>query len=160
MFYIAKVKKEATIAKKLEENAGIDLYSCFESDKVVINPGEIEIIPTGIAICFPSDYVFFVKERSSTGILGLATRMGVVDSGYRGEIKVGINNVTNRIIEITKSVDIIEKSDLVVKYPYNKAIAQGVFLKINTDKCREVSYEDLLSFESQRMDKMFGSTGS
>ena len=78
-----------------EFSAGADLYACLEAD-VTIAPGETKKIPTGIAIALPSaDYVALVFARSSMGVkygISLSNGVGVIDSDYRGEIKVGLTN--------------------------------------------------------------------
>ena len=73
-------------------DAGLDLASC---ERIVLAPGERAVVPTGIAVALPQGYAGFVQPRS-----GLAARDGVtivnspglIDSGYRGEIKVVLLN--------------------------------------------------------------------
>lgn len=97
----AKVKESAIIPSKEEENAGFDIYACWEGmskgDKI-IQPHETKLIPTGIACALPTEYYFQVEERGSTGSKGIKRSAGVVDSGYRGEIFVAISNVNNRFL--------------------------------------------------------------
>lgn len=81
------------------DSAGLDLYACLDND-VIINPSEIKKIPCGIAVEVPSrDYTVFVFSRSGLGVnhgITLANGVGVVDSDYRGEIFVGLCNVSNK----------------------------------------------------------------
>ncbi len=90
----AKVKPEAIIPTKRDEDAGYDIYPCFEDDFILIPPHHTRMIPTGIACACDTDYCFIVKERGSTGTKGMAQRCGVIDSGYRNEIFVPITNTT------------------------------------------------------------------
>ena len=75
--------------------AGMDLCACMD-EPVTIAPRQIVSLPTGIAIALPSaDYVALVFARSGLGIkhgVALANGVGVNDSDYRGEIRVGLVN--------------------------------------------------------------------
>lgn len=77
-----------------QEAAGADLYACLEAP-VTIGPGEIFWVPTGIALEVPKGCAGLVYARSSMGAkrgLAPANKVGVVDSDYRGEIKVVLLN--------------------------------------------------------------------
>ncbi|MBQ9166449.1 MAG: dUTP diphosphatase [Oscillospiraceae bacterium] len=75
--------------------AALDLHDCLE-EAVVIPAGKRVMIPTGIAIALPSaGYVALIFARSGLGIkhgIAPANCVGVIDSDYRGEIKVGLQN--------------------------------------------------------------------
>lgn len=76
------------------EAAGADLYACLE-ETVTIQPGEIFWVPTGIALEVPKGCAGLVYARSSMGAkrgLAPANKVGVVDSDYRGEIRVVLLN--------------------------------------------------------------------
>ena len=70
----AKVRKNAVIPSKRDEDAGMDIYACFEEDNLVILPHETRLIPTGIASSCTSDYYFQLLERGSTGTKGMGQR--------------------------------------------------------------------------------------
>lgn len=72
-------------------DAGLDLMI---TQSVTINPHETKIVGTGVAVALPPNTAGFVTVRSSTGLkdLGLANDIGVIDSGYRGEIKLLLQN--------------------------------------------------------------------
>ncbi len=76
-------------------SAAMDLHACVDG-AVTIPAGGRRIIPTGIAIALPSpDYVALVYARSGLGIkhgVAPANCVGVIDSDYRGEIIVGLQN--------------------------------------------------------------------
>ena len=77
-----------------EASAGADLYACMQ-DKVEVGPGQSVMIPTGIAMEIPKGYAGLVFARSSMGAkrgLAPANKVGVIDSDYRGEIRVVLFN--------------------------------------------------------------------
>lgn len=78
--------------------AGMDLYACID-ESVTIEPGGLKIIPTGIAIALPdSNVAAFLYARSGLGVkhgICLSNGVGVVDSDYRGEVCVGLCNVSD-----------------------------------------------------------------
>lgn len=163
--YFAKTKPDAIIPSKRKEDAGYDIYPCFEDNEIIIPIGGIKIIPTGIASAFSSDYVLIVKERGSTGSKCMSVRMGVIDSGYRNEILIGINNTGCNHIIIAKDVEKTKNKisdilkDNIIYYPYDKAIAQLLLLPIPKVKVEEIPYEDLLKIKSERGLGNFGSSG-
>ena len=81
--FFAKVKYNAIIPSKRDEDGAMDVYACFEQDHLIIDPHETRMIPTGIASAFSPKYVAILKERGSNGSKGSAQRGGVVDSGCR-----------------------------------------------------------------------------
>ena len=76
---IKKLREGAHIPKRATAgSAGMDLYACIP-EAVTLAPGQLRVIPTGIAIELP-----------------LANGVGVIDSDYRGEICVGLCNVSDK----------------------------------------------------------------
>ena len=75
--------------------AAMDLHACID-EAVIIPAGKRVVIPTGLAIALPSpDYVALVFARSGLGIkhgIAPANCVGVIDSDYRGEVMVGLQN--------------------------------------------------------------------
>ena len=77
--------------------AGIDLRACID-EPVVIQPGKTVRIPSGIALSLPEDYAAFVFARSGLGVkhgITLANSVGVIGSDYRGEILIGLINLSD-----------------------------------------------------------------
>jgi dUTP pyrophosphatase len=69
-------------------DAGMDLYAAQD---VSLAPGERGLVPTGIAVAIDEGYAGFVQPRSGLALkqgLGLVNAPGLIDSQYRGEIKV------------------------------------------------------------------------
>ena len=76
------------------EAAGADLYACLDAP-VTIGPGETAWIPTGLALEVPKGCAGLVYARSSLGVkrgLAPANKVGVIDSDYRGELRVVLLN--------------------------------------------------------------------
>ena len=98
---ILKVKKLRENAKMIQRatkgSAGMDLHACIDSE-ITIEPGEIKVIPTGLAIALQNEnYVAYIYARSGLAIkhgITLANCVGVVDSDYRGEVCVGLTNIS------------------------------------------------------------------
>ena len=81
------------------EAAGADLYACLD-EPVIIGAGETVFIPTGIAMEVPKGCAGLVYARSSLGAkrgLAPANKVGVIDSDYRGEIRVVLLNHSNQV---------------------------------------------------------------
>ena len=101
---IKKVRENAVVPKYATSGAaGMDLYACIE-EPVTLAPGKLLMIPTGIAIELPSkDLAAFIHARSGLGVkhgICLSNGVGVVDSDYRGEVCVGLCNVSDRAYTI------------------------------------------------------------
>jgi len=75
-------------------DAGADLRSC---EDITIYPGETKMVDTGVAVKIPRNHAGLVYNRSSQGKLGIAIphSVGVIDTDYRGNIKVLLRNDGN-----------------------------------------------------------------
>ena len=79
-------------ARAREHDAGLDLYA---AEAVTIEPGARALISTGIALAIPLGYAGFVLPRSGLALRHGITQLntpGLIDSGYRGEVKVLLVN--------------------------------------------------------------------
>jgi dUTP pyrophosphatase len=77
-------------------DAGVDLAAC---EAVRLEPGERAVVSTGIAVEIPEGYAGFVQPRSGLAArhgIGIVNSPGLVDSGYRGEIRVVLVNTDVR----------------------------------------------------------------
>jgi dUTP diphosphatase len=90
---IKRLRDDAILpARAYHGDAGLDLAAC---ERVELAPGERAVVGTGLAVAIPEGYAGFVQPRS-----GLADRHGItivnspglIDSGYRGELKVILLN--------------------------------------------------------------------
>ena len=70
-------------------DAGFDLPAL---ESTVIAPGTFAAIRTGVHVAIPNGFVGIVRDRSSLGFRGALTGAGVIDSSYRGEIKILMHN--------------------------------------------------------------------
>lgn len=124
-----------------EGDAGLDLRA---AEGVDLKPGERAVVPTGIAVAIPEGYAGFVQPRSglaATFGLSMVNPPGLVDSGYRGEIKVIlINHDPNEVIHLRRG----------------ERIAQMVILRVPAAQLEAV---DELP-PSTRGEGGFGSTGA
>jgi dUTP pyrophosphatase len=162
----AKIRSDAKIPSKRDEDMGFDIYACFDDDYMVIYPHETKLIPTGIASSCDSDYGFVLRERGSTGSKGIALRAGVIDSGYRNEWFIALTNTTDKVLFISKLSEQETYDKFYDKmmprsfvYPYSKAIAQALIAPVPKVKVDEISYEELQQIESERGLGALGSSG-
>ena len=122
-----------------EGDAGLDLSAC---ERVELGPGERAMVSTGLSVAIPEGHAGFVQPRS-----GLAARHGIsilnspglIDAGYRGELKVVLLNT--------------DRSEPFVVEP-GMRIAQLVILPVAVSEPREVTELP----DSQRGEKGFGSS--
>ena len=121
-------------------DAGLDLRS---TEDIVIEPGQRALIGTGIALAIPQGYAGFVQPRSGLAIkqgMTLVNTPGLIDSGYRGEIRIiALNTDKEHAIAIKRG----------------DRIAQLVIQEVSAVELVEV--EELSS--SERADTGFGSSG-
>lgn len=159
--YFAKVKENAIIPSKRDEDAGYDFYACFEEDYLKIEPLETKCVPTGIAFAVDKKHYLQIEERSSIGFKGLKKSSGIIDSGYRGEIILCMFNANTIPCYISKlpyeEIEKIEKGNFVY-FSYKKAVAQGIVHRLDKMKAVELSYDKLKKFSSLRGDGKMGSS--
>ncbi len=74
-----------------------DLYA---SEAVSLWAGATVAVPTGLAMEFPSTHGALVEDRSGLALKGLTTLAGVIDPGYRGEIRIVLTNLSEATVEI------------------------------------------------------------
>lgn len=139
---VKKLKPGATVPTMGSKfAAGADLYSAEDTD-VVIEPNETKFIGTGLAMEIPEGYVGLVYARSGLACkrgLAPANKVGVVDSDYRGEIKVALHNHG-------KEAQTVEKGERIAQ------MVIAPYLSVNYEEADELS-------ETERGEGGFGSTG-
>ncbi len=138
---ILKIKKLNPEAKLPEfahaGDAGLDLFSLTE---VTLKPGEFTRILTGVALQIPIGHVGLIWDKSGLASnYGLKVLGGVVDAGYRGEVQVGMINLSKKSYTIEK----------------HHKVAQMLIQKVSSPKIKEVKK---LS-DTARGKGGFGSTG-
>lgn len=126
---------------KTHGSAGMDVMAAINDD-LTIRPGEIQLVPTGIAIAIPEGYECQVRSRSGLSLkhgIFCLNSPGTIDSDYRGEVKVILANFS--------------REDFVVKR--GERIAQLVIAQYTQIHWHEVEELD----DTERGDGGFGSTG-
>ena len=137
-----KIKKAADAkmpAYAHKGDSGVDVYS---AEECTLNPMERKLVATGIRIAVPHGYEAQIRPKSGLAIehgISHANCIGTIDSGYRGEIKVPMINLSDKPYKIEKG----------------KKIGQMVFAKVEEAAFEEVEELDVTT----RNDKGFGSTG-
>lgn len=134
--------KRLTLTAKLptKANPGDLGYDLYADESTRVGFGCSVWVSIGIAIEFPDHFGGVIKDRSSAASSGLVTHAGVIDNGYRGEIKVLLHNISSGMNFIGKGQKIAQ---LILTRIYEEAIEEVVQLS-----------------ETVRGDKGFGSSGS
>jgi dUTP pyrophosphatase len=87
-------------------DAGLDIYS---NQEVIIKPGEIKSVDTGLYFEIPKGYVGLVWDKGGIAFNhGIKTMAGVVDAGYRGELKIVLANHSKKDFEVKNSMKIAQ----------------------------------------------------
>ena len=138
MIKIKKLHPDALLPKYLRKgDAGMDL---FANENIILNPNERKLVSTGIAMAIPPGYVGLIWDRSGMAANhGIKSMGGVIDSNYRGEIKVVLHNLSSQPFKIEKGMRIAQ---MIIQEYFSKEII-------------EVNELD----DSERKDSAFGSTG-
>ena len=139
-----KVKIKKTSDDKMPSyahkgDAGMDIYA---AEEYLLKPMERKLIGTGIKISIPHGYEAQIRPKSGLAIehgISHANSVGTIDSGYRGEIRIPLINL----------------SDMPYRIEKGKKIAQMVFAKVEEAVFEETEELD----ETARNDNGFGSTG-
>ena len=138
---VKKLYKDVVLPEyKTSGAAAFDFESMID---IIINPNETKIIPTGLAFEIPDGYELQVRPRSGLSAktkLRVSNSPGTIDSDYRGEVCIILDNISS------------EES-----YTINKGerIAQGVISKIE-----KITFEEVENLsETERGEAGFGSTG-
>lgn len=119
-------------------DAGMDVFSL---ENVTIKPNERRVISTGVAMAVEPGFVALVWDKSGLAVKhGIKTMAGVIDSGYRGEVKIVLFNTS--------------KEDHVIEM--GEKIAQILIQKIESAVLEEVKSLD----DTSRGEGGFGSTGT
>jgi dUTP pyrophosphatase len=122
--------------------AGMDICAAID-DTLTIDPGRIALVPTGLAIALPHGYEAQVRPRSGLAVkhgISVVNSPGTIDSDYRGEVKVGLINLSQTPYSLRRG----------------ERIAQMVIQRVAQARIRLVAELD----ETQRNSGGFGSTGA
>lgn len=103
---VRRINKDARLPRYGHPgDAGLDLFSVVEA---VLKPGEAFAVPTGIQTAIPSGFVGLIWDKSGISLSGVHRLAGVVDAGYRGEIKVVMINLSESDFVVSKGMKIAQ----------------------------------------------------
>ena len=137
---VRKLRDDAVLpARAYDGDAGLDLVAC---ERVELAPGERAVVATGLAVAIPDGHAGLVLPRSGLAVrhgIGKVNAPGLIDAGYRGEVKVVLLNTDRREAFVVEP---------------GMRIAQLVVVPVVLPEVREV--EELP--ESERGERGFGSS--
>ncbi len=103
--------KDIPLPKYMSEGAsGMDLFAAVEKD-LDLAPGQITLVPTGIAISMPPGYEGQVRPRSGLAAnhgLTIVNAPGTIDSDYRGEVKIILANLGQKPFQVVRGMRIAQ----------------------------------------------------
>lgn len=113
-------------------SAGYDLYSV---EKTIVNPGKRALVNTGIMISFPSDLVGKIAPRSGLALNnGIDVLAGIIDSSYRGDIKVLLINFDDVPFTVDPGMRIAQIIFQKIEIPNNFAVFDNKETFLNSSK--------------------------
>lgn len=140
-----KTKEVKSPVRGHDTDAGIDFFIPEDFETITLQPNEDVLIDAGIKVIVPEGYALIFKEKS-----GVATKKkltigaSVVDSDYRGVVHLHLfNNGRNEVV--------LEPGD---------KITQGLVIPVSLCKPLEISEEEYNSYDTERGEGGFGSTGN
>ena len=136
---------DPTIPLPTYKTPGAAAFDLAPSTDVVINPGAVAYVPTGLVIAVPKQHTLILAPRSSLHTLGLvlANQIGVIDEDFCGpedELKIALRNITEHPVTIQRG----------------QRICQGILLSIARAEWVEQSARDTAAISRGG----FGSTGN
>ena len=139
---IKRLSKNVTLPRyETEDSSGLDLAANID-EQIKILPGKSEIIPTGLAVAIPKNFEIQIRPRSGLAAknqVSVLNTPGTIDADYRGEIKVILINLSDKVFVIEKGL----------------RIAQMVVCPVIKAKLKEVTNLEA----TERGSGGFGSTG-
>lgn len=145
-------------------DAGMDIYAL---EDIVIKPGEIKLVPTGLKVAIPIGYELQIRPKSGRALktkLRIANTPGTIDSGYRDEIKVIIENIEPSFKDIGYHFD--DNGKIIIdsiEHGSNMYITKGEkFAQLVLNKIPKASFykvNSVMEFPNDGRAGGFGSTG-
>ena len=103
---VKKIHPEAKLPQYSHKgDAGLDLFSSVDC---VLQKGEVKAVPTGIKVAIPEGNVGLIWDKSGVSLKGAHRLAGVIDSGYRGEVRVVMVNLSTDSFVIEKGMKIAQ----------------------------------------------------
>lgn len=130
---LMRVREGAIIPKQATAgSAGYDLCACMDAPQT-IEPGERCVFPSGLAAEIPAGTAGFVFTRSGLGIkkgIHVTNGVGVIDSDYRGEIQIGLRNLSAEPYTVQPG----ERIAQMIIMPYFAPVIEEVTSLTETDR--------------------------
>ena len=122
---IKRLSKYISLPKyETDGSSGMDLSANIEYE-IEILPGKSAIIPTGLAVSIPKDFEIQIRPRSGLAAknqISVLNTPGTIDADYRGELKVILINLSDKIFKIEKGLRVAQ----MVLCPVIKAVLKEV----------------------------------
>jgi dUTP pyrophosphatase len=102
-------------------SAGMDIYAAVKKD-IVLEKGEIALIPTGFAMAIPEGFEAQIRPRSGLAVkhgIGLINSPGTIDSDYRGEVMISAINLGTKKYTLKRGDRIAQ---MIIKRVYHARI--------------------------------------
>lgn len=130
---LMRVREGAIIPKQATAgSAGYDLCACMDAPQT-IEPGERCVFPSGLAAEIPAGTAGFIFTRSGLGIkkgIHVTNGVGVIDSDYRGEIRIGLHNLSAEPYTVQPG----ERIAQMIIMPYFAPVIEEVTSLTETDR--------------------------
>ena len=108
---IKRLSKNITLPRyETEDSSGLDLAANIDK-QIKILPGKSEIIPTGLAVAIPKNFEIQIRPRSGLAAknqVSVLNTPGTIDADYRGEIKVILINLSDKVFVVEKGLRIAQ----------------------------------------------------
>ena len=108
---IKRLSKNVTLPRyETEGSSGLDLAANID-EQIKILPGKSEIIPTGLAVSIPKNFEIQIRPRSGLAAknqISVLNTPGTIDADYRGEIKVILINLSDKVFVVEKGLRIAQ----------------------------------------------------
>ena len=108
---IKRLSKNVTLPRyETEGSSGLDLAANID-EQIKILPGKSEIIPTGLAVAIPKNFEIQIRPRSGLAAknqVSVLNTPGTIDADYRGEIKVILINLSDKVFIVEKGLRIAQ----------------------------------------------------
>ena len=108
---IKRISKEVPLPKyETDGSSGLDLAAYIDKN-IEIEPGKSKVIPTGLAVAIPKDFEIQIRPRSGLAAknqISVLNTPGTIDADYRGEIKVILINLSNKIFIVENGLRIAQ----------------------------------------------------
>ena len=108
---VKRLSKEVSLPKyETEGSSGLDLAANID-EQILIQPGKSVIIPTGLAVAIPKNFELQIRPRSGLAAqkqISVLNTPGTIDADYRGELKVILINLGDKVFVVKKGLRIAQ----------------------------------------------------